>query len=118
MEYMRPIDAVAYRKKLEEEIDYVKEHPEHYLYSAEVIAGLDAAIAELGDMPNVEPDDSFWVVYRFGPDDESKIVSRVYSIDKKDNMFLIIDGWNKFRWADIQRCELFEGWENYEEESA
>lgn len=116
MNYTRPIDAVTYRKKLEEEINYVKENPEYYTYATEVIAGLDAAIADLGDMPTVEPDNSFWVIYHFGPDGKSKIVSRVYSIDRTDNTFLIVDGWGKFHWADTQKCQLFEGWENYREE--
>ena len=65
MEYTRPIDAVAYRKKLEEEMTYVKEHREQWAYPNDILAGLDVAIADLGDMPTIEPTDSFWVVYHF-----------------------------------------------------
>lgn len=116
MNYTRPIDAVAYRKKLEENISHVKTYPGQYVNPDEVIDGLEIAIAELGDMPTMEPDDSFQVVYHFGPDGKSKIVSKVYDIDRERMRFLVVDGWNKFWWVSTDKCQLFEGWENYQEE--
>ena len=48
---MRPIDAVAYRKVLEEEKDY---QLEHCFDSLKIRMGLEIAIADLEDMPTVD----------------------------------------------------------------
>ena len=48
---MRLIDAVAYRKVLEEEKDY---QLEHCFDSLKVRIGLEIAEADLGDMPTVD----------------------------------------------------------------
>lgn len=46
---MRPVDAMGYRKVLEEELRFHRECD-----NREIIQGLEIAVADLGDMPTLE----------------------------------------------------------------
>ena len=48
---MRLIDAMAYRKVLDEEMDYLLENTKH---SIKYRLGIEVAIADLGDMPTID----------------------------------------------------------------
>lgn len=53
----RLVDAIEFRKKLEEEIKSVKDHPEYFDFDTViegVIQGLEIAIADLGDMESID----------------------------------------------------------------
>lgn len=46
---MRPVDAISYRKVLEEELRFHRDCD-----NREIIQGLEIAVADLGDMPTLE----------------------------------------------------------------